>query len=286
MGPLKAQSSRKSRKEEILTLLRREADWYSGEIISSVLGISRAAVAKHITSLRQDGHAIDAAPRRGYRLLAELDQLDLNALIPLMNTNLIGCREWRFLPESSSTNTEALLWAAEGACEGSVVYAEHQTKGRGRKGHGWHSLPRGLQFSVILRPSSHGESHELLTPLGVVAVAEAIRDTTGLEAKVKEPNDVLVNGHKISGVLVETGFRGGEADWVVLGIGCNVNAVMDDFPHEIRGSAGSLLLEASRTVARAPLFATILERLEYWYACLDGNRRLLEARYAELLLHL
>lgn len=266
-----------------MLLLRHEENWCSGEAISSALGISRAAVSKHIASLRQDGHAIDAAPRRGYRLFAESEKLDRAALLPFLNTTLIGCRDWRFLPQSSSTNTEALLWAAEGAREGCVVYAEHQTKGRGRKGHSWHTLPRGLQFSVILRPSCSTEALELLTPLGTVAVAEAVRNTAGLEAEVKEPNDVLINGRKVSGILVETGFRGGEADWAVLGIGCNVNAVADDFPPEIQMSASSLMLEASHPVPRLPLFAAILERLEHWYAHLGNMEHQLRARHSALM---
>ena len=209
--------------------------------------------------------------------MAEAGDIDLGRIASSPATTRFG-KQWRYKDESGSTNTDALVWAMEGADEGSAVFAECQTKGRGRKGHDWFSAPRGLQFSLILRPGGRSflslpqeRAQALLTRMAGLAVAEAVRGLTGLAPALKEPNDVLLGQRKFCGILAETGFRAGAPEWVVLGIGCNVNALPEDFPEELRGKTCSLLSAGGRAVPRPQLLRSILERLDYWYEGLNSG---------------
>ena len=254
----------------ILELLVQRDGWRSGEELAAGLGISRAAVAKHIAALRADGHAIAAATRKGYRLEARRDELDPGELARGLRTRVFGKQGWHILAETGSTNLDAARLAGEGAPEGWVVFAERQTSGRGRKGHTWISVPRGLQFSLVLRPEGPFWNAGLLTGLGALAVARALGRMASLEAGFKPPNDVLAHGRKLAGVLVETALRGDEPDWAVLGIGCNVNALAGDFaagmpPEGPAGRLTSVLMETGAWLPRAPLLAAMLEELEDLY---------------------
>lgn len=259
----------------ILLLLAEHGGWVSGEELSRVFGITRAAIAKHISRLRGLGNVIEAAPRRGYRLLVRNDGDDLAVPPPLPGCLVMGRGRWLFTEETTSTSNEAARLAMEGDPEGSLAIAERQSMGRGRKGKDWHSLPRSLQFSVVLRPSEP-LGQELVCRMGAVCVAEALESAAGVSVRLKAPNDVLLNGRKLCGVLVEAGYRADERDWIVLGIGCNVNAVLDDIPAQLRGKITSLFLETGRETSRRLLLSAILARLEHW-------RGILEAGKAELL---
>lgn len=265
MPKIHTQSSFPTGRDQILAILAASGDWCSGEDISVRMGISRAAVAKHVAKLRAEGHAIAAVTRRGYKLLAERDALDGQSMEAMLRTRVIGKNGWLVLEEVASTNLEGMRRASEGAAEGYVIVAERQTCGRGRKGRNWVSLPRGLQFSVILRPETAGWNSEILTSLGVLAVARVLRAHTDLEVRCKAPNDVLVGDRKIAGILVETGMRGPDLEWAVIGIGCNVNALPEDFPEESRGQFTSVLVETDRVLPRTNLLVSILEELERLY---------------------
>ena len=249
-------------KEIILALLTQAEAWISGETMSQALGITRAAVAKHVMALRHDGHAIEAATRRGYRLVAAWEALDGDAVTARLATRVVGKGGWTLLDTTSSTNLVAARLAGEGVPPGHVVLAETQTQGRGRKGCTWFSMPRGLQCSVVLYPDAASWDAERLTHLGAQAVAAAIRECTPLEAVFKVPNDVLIRGRKVAGVLVETGYRGSDPEWAVIGIGCNVNAVAEDFLQAARAAATSLLLELGAPVSRTDLLTAMLTRLD------------------------
>ena len=259
------------RPDHILELLEETGDWRSGEEISGLLGISRAAVAKHVAALRTRGHAIASLTRRGYRLLVKNDPLEAAEVQHALRAKRLGRKEWHVFAETTSTNNEAVRLAMEGAPEGTVVFAERQTKGHGRKGKAWFSAPRGLQFSIILRPEPPEAVLEHLHALGALAVAEALEERSGLSAQTKEPNDVLMNGRKTAGVLAVTGFRAEEADWAVLGIGCNANALAEDFPQELRDRVTSPLAEGAPPLSRSLLLAAILDRLDERYAALQHN---------------
>ena len=272
-----------SRRDRILSILEMADGWCSGESISAELGISRAAVAKHVAILRSFGHGIESAPRRGYKLTVKTDSLSRESMEGLLATEILGKKEWRYLDETTSTNKIAALWAMEDAEEGGLVLAEHQVAGRGKKGNSWFTLPRGIQFSVIFHPVVEGNITEILTMLGTVAVAEAVSSLCPLRPQIKAPNDVFVNGHKVCGVLVEVGLLDGDTTWAVLGIGCNVNAQPSDFPENLVPLATSLFIEGKASVSRRELLAAILERLEFWYNRIQQDELpLLKSRYTSL----
>ena len=270
-------------REQIFALLEEQRGWISGEQIAERLGISRAAVAKHVVALRASGHKIESASRRGYRLVVKADDFTAEAVKAQLHACVIGKKEWQCFESTSSTNRQAVIWAMEGAEEGCIVLAEHQTEGRGRKGRQWFSVPRGIQCSIVLRPSFHEENVPLLTMLATIAVVEAIMRCTPLAPRVKAPNDVLLNGRKICGILVETGLRASEIEWAVMGIGCNVNAVQDDFADDLQASAGSLFVAAQEPVSRTILLAHIFEQVEFWYGRLQvGESTSLIRKWEEL----
>jgi BirA family biotin operon repressor/biotin-[acetyl-CoA-carboxylase] ligase len=261
----KASPQAGSLRNHILAVLEQAGGWCSGEAISAHLGISRAAVGKHMAALRAEGHAIEAATRRGYKLLVRQDVIDGNAMAAKLQTAIVGKGQWHMLAETGSTNLEAVRLAAGGAEEGTVVFAERQTRGRGRKGDDWVSVPRGLQFSVIFRPDARWWNAEALTRLGGQAVARAVNETAGIRAAFRRPNDVYVANRKLAGILVETGYRVTLPEWAILGIGCNGNALPEDFPDAVRDSFTSVLREAGRPVSRPALLQAILEALDQAY---------------------
>lgn len=264
-------SSDLSKREQIIALLEAQQGWHSGELMAERLGISRAAVAKHIAALRAAGHGIESASRRGYRLVVKTDDFTVEDVQARLKTWVLGKKEWLYVNSIPSTNRQAVIWAAGGAEAGCIILAEGQTEGRGRKGGHWFSVPRGIQCSIILRPSFQEDRIPLLTMLATVAVTEAIVDCTSLAPRIKAPNDVLLNGRKICGVLVETGLRATEIEWAVMGIGCNVNAIQTDFAEDLQARASSLFIESQTPVSRMALLARILERVEFWYERLQAD---------------
>ena len=268
------------RTEHLLRLLEQGGDWQSGETLSALLGISRAAVAKRIAGLRARGHAIQSVSGRGHKLLLKREELNADAVGRTLRTRHIGHGQWRVFAETTSSSDEAIAMALAGAVSGSVAVAERQSRGRGRKGHAWFSAPHALMVSVLLRPAVPAADLAWLTPLGVLAVVEAVETVAGLQPAVKAPNDVLVGRRKVAGVLLETGMRGGEPDWAVLGIGCNVNTPSEEFPPPLRNAVTSLLAESGAAVSRADLLAAVLNRMEFWYELLEsGNVRSLREEW-------
>jgi BirA family biotin operon repressor/biotin-[acetyl-CoA-carboxylase] ligase len=239
--------------------------WVSGGDLARAWGVSRAAVAKHVAALRRQGFTIEAAPRRGYRLAAVPDRLLPAVVGPLLATQRCGC-EIRYLERVGSTNDEAAAWARAGAPEGAVVLAETQARGRGRLGRAWHSPPgASLYLSVVLRPP---RPPHVLPPL-TLAAGLAVYDTCayfGLAPDLKWPNDVLLGGQKVAGILTEMGADAERVHHVVLGLGLNVNATR--FPAELRARATSMRLAAGRDAPpfdRAAVLADLLYRLETRY---------------------
>lgn len=272
-----------SRKNHILQFMQKTGTWCSGQDIADQLGISRAAIAKHVNALRADGHVIDSAPKRGYRLVVATDTLDSDLVAPHLMTHSFGRTEWLFLPTTSSTSNELTALALQGAPEGTVVAAETQTEGKGSKGHTWFSAPRALQFSVLARPGAEAKVRNHLLRAATVAVAEALSQLYPLAVRVKHPNDILVNKRKVAGVLIESGYRNHDLEWVVIGIGCNVNTLVEEFPSELHDKVTSLYAESSRWISRNVVLATILNTLEQWYDRVNGgDTKLLETAWAQL----
>ena len=248
----------------VLAFLAEAADdFVSGEAISGKLGLSRAAVWKHVDALRGQGYRIEAIPARGYRLVAIPDRLGVLEIGPLLNTHDMG-QVLHCFAEIPSTNDRARELADAGAVHGEVVVAECQTAGRGRRGRSW-SSPAGknLYLSAILRPSLPPQRAPELTLVASVAACEACRKA-GVEAGIKWPNDVLVGGRKVAGILTELSAEPDVVHWVVLGVGVNLNSGPGDFPEELRGVATSLSIERGQPVPRALFAAALLSELEEW----------------------
>jgi BirA family transcriptional regulator, biotin operon repressor / biotin---[acetyl-CoA-carboxylase] ligase len=251
--------------EELVLAFLAEAgeEFVSGEAISDKLGLSRAAVWKHVNALRAQGYRIDAVPARGYRLVEIPDRLGELELRPLLNTHDVG-QVLHWFAEVGSTNDVAKQLADEGAAHGEVVVAEAQSAGRGRRGRSWASPPgRNVYLSVVLRPDLPPARAPELTLLGSVAACQAVRQA-GVPAAIKWPNDLLVGDRKLAGILTEMAAEVDQVQWVVLGIGVNVNAQAEDFPEEVRDLATSMALERRHPIPRALFAAALLTALEEW----------------------
>ena len=257
-------ADRPESEELVLAFLAEAVDEFvSGEAISDKLGLTRAAVWKHVEALRSQGYRIDAVPARGYRLAGVPDRLTPLELRPLLNTHDVG-RVVHWFEEIDSTNDRAKALAEEGAEHGEVVVAESQTAGRGRRGRSWASSPRrNVYFSVVLRPDLAPFRAPELTLVGSVAICDALRQA-GVDAGIKWPNDLLVSGRKIAGILTELAAEPDRVDWVVLGAGVNVNARREDFPEDLRDVATSVLLERGQAAPRALFAAACFTALETW----------------------
>ena len=258
------------RKRTVIDMLRASPGFISGETISSALGISRNAVHKHIKTLRSRGYRIVGVSRRGYRLEEEPCRLDIPVVSEMTRHRLLG-RALRYYDEIDSTNLEAKNLAADGAPEGTVVIAESQSAGRGRLGRRWTSpAGKGLLFSVILRPDLPMADVHLMTLVAAAAVAEAVEQQTGLSVLIKWPNDLYIDEKKVGGILLEVSGEQDEVDWVVVGIGINVNTEFTELPVVLRRTAVSLKMASDQAVDRSELLARILLSLESMY--LDATR--------------
>jgi BirA family biotin operon repressor/biotin-[acetyl-CoA-carboxylase] ligase len=253
------------RNELISVLIHSQDEFISGEEISRRVGCSRAAIWKHIEELRHEGYEIEARPRSGYRLIYRPDRIAPEEILPYLNTRVFG-REIRYEHTTPSTQTIAHQWAREGAPEGALVLAEEQRQGRGRMGRVWHSPPRtGIWMSLILRPPIPLPEASHLTLLASVGVREGIYRTTGLPIQIKWPNDLLIHGKKVCGILTELRGEQDRIHYVILGIGINVNAEVNKWPAELKNIATSLANEKGEKIHRPPLVAAILEELEQTY---------------------
>ncbi len=235
------------RKKTVIDILRDSNDFVSGEAISDVLGISRNAVHKHVKSLRKRGYRILGVSRRGYRLEDEPARLSMGHVTQRTENTMFG-HSFRYHDEIESTNLEAKALALKGAPEGTVVVAEAQTAGRGRLGRRWTSpAGKGLLFSVILRPTLPMSEAHLLTIVAATAAAEAIEKHVPARVAIKWPNDLFIADRKVGGILMEVSGEQDEVDWVVLGIGLNVNTEFSELPVALRRTATSLKIAGGET---------------------------------------
>lgn len=245
----------------IVQELRQRSGFVSGEDLSRRLKISRAAVWKHVHQLRAAGYKIQAVPHRGYQLVQCPDRLTPAEIKNGLETIHVG-GEILCYETVGSTMDEAFRLAAAGAGSGTVVCAEGQTQGRGRQGREWSSPKgRGLYFSLILRPPWAPGEVAKITFLTAVAVCEAARERTGVPARIKWPNDILVGRNKLAGILTEMNAEVDRVRFVVVGVGLNVNTLLSQLP---RG-ATSLKAETQKSVPRVPLLQDILRSFDRWY---------------------
>ena len=252
-------------KEKILNLLRSsKAAFLSGEELARKCGISRTMVWKHIKSLEREGFGIEAVPSQGYRIVSVPDALRQDDIKRGLKAKIIG-RDIVLLPETVSTNTVAMEMAANGAREGTVVIAEEQTGGKGRLGRKWISPKGNLYLSVVLRPAIPMHKAPLITLMGAVAIASAIREQCGIKAGIKWPNDILISGKKAAGLLTEMSAEQDRIRHIVIGIGVDVNMPLEELPIDLRGVTTTLAAETGRMVDRSALLRRIMMELDHWY---------------------
>lgn len=258
----------------ILSALRQaQTEGVSGAALSSQLGISRAAIWARIEELRQLGYEIEASPHSGYRLTKVPDVLHGDDLVTRLEHPRVIGRDIRVFKETTSTNDVAEKLARDGVAEGVTVFAESQTKGRGRLSRRWESsIGKGLWFSVLLRPKMQPQAATRITIVAAVSLLRAIRARTGLEPEIKWPNDLQIQGRKVAGILTELSAEVDSVKHLILGVGVNVNQTGSDFPASLESIATSLRRESGQFVERAPLAARILEELEMDYRRITSGR--------------
>lgn len=270
---------------KILTLLRERGDYVSGQELCDRFGVSRTAVWKAIGQLKKEGYGIDAVRNKGYCLVWEGEIYGQHELDSRMNTKWAGHPVY-FYDELPSTNLQAKLDAEKGAAQGTLLVADMQTAGRGRRGRAW-SSPGGtnIYFTLIIKPDFQVEQVSMMTLVMGLAVAEGILKTCGVEACIKWPNDIVINGKKVCGILAEMSVEREYIHYVVIGVGINVG--LQEFPPEIVGMATSLQAECGHAVSRAELIVNVMKEFETFYEIFrkDGNLKGLVERYNHLLVN-
>lgn len=258
---------------KVLQALRQKGaeEYISGQELCEKLGVSRTAVWKAVKQLKERGYEIEAVQNKGYRLISVPDILSKTELESRLHTKWMG-RSVYYFDEIDSTNAEAKRAAeeTEGNQEhGAVFVADMQTLGRGRRGRSWNS-PRGtgIFFTILLKPDIHPVNAPMLTLVKALAVSKAITDVTGLQAQIKWPNDIVINGRKTVGILTEMSAQVDYVNHIVVGTGINVHQT--EFPEEIAQTATSLDLELQREgkkkeISRAELLGVVLEAFEQYY---------------------
>lgn len=250
-------------KTKILTILSNSDGYVSGQQLCEELGVSRTAVWKVMNRLKDEGYVIDSISNKGYRLISQPDVLTSEAILSRLKTKCIG-KNIVCYDEVTSTNTVAKQFAEEMKPEGLLVVSDKQTSGKGRRGRVWES-PKGtgIFMTILLRPQIKPIYASMLTLLGALALSDAIHEVTGLDAKIKWPNDIVVNGKKICGILTELSAEVDYINYVVVGIGINANTEV--FLEELKDKASSLFLESGKRVHRATLIAHTIQAFEQYY---------------------
>jgi BirA family biotin operon repressor/biotin-[acetyl-CoA-carboxylase] ligase len=250
-------------KEVILGVLS-QSDFISGEVLAKQLGMTRPAVWKYITQLKEEGFSIESIQGRGYRLKAVPDILYPDLIRQEINTRRFGQKIFHFL-RTDSTNIQARSLAAEGALEGTLLVAEYQEKGKGRLDRQWQS-PSGknLLFSLILRPDWPPQQAFYGTVLASVSLCRTIREVAGLDVGIKWPNDLYCGGKKLAGILTEFATDPDRIEYMIVGIGINCNWAPPKPPPEGQ-PATSLLLETGHKISRLRLLTRFLDQAETLY---------------------
>ena len=250
-------------KTEILTMLRETEGYVSGQELCNHFGVSRTAVWKAINQLKEAGYEIEAVPNKGYHLIAAPDIMSAEELKSNRKTKWMG-QEILYFDSIDSTNTKAKQLAEENYPSGTLVVADRQTAGRGRRGRNWESPQHtGIFMTLMVKPDMNPNNASMLTLVAALAVAKAITEVTQLPAQIKWPNDIVINGHKIVGILTEMSAQIDYINHVVIGIGINVHN--ESFPQELRETASSLLLESGKRFRRADIIEAFLEHFEKYY---------------------
>ncbi|NLW22501.1 MAG: biotin--[acetyl-CoA-carboxylase] ligase [Tissierellia bacterium] len=251
-------------KGEIIRLLKENiGQFISGEKISQKLGVSRTAVWKYINTLKKEGYQLESLPRKGYRLISSPDLLTYEEVEAYLNTDFIGRRIY-YYDSLESTNIKARDIALEEE-EGTVIIAEEQTGGKGRLGRNWISPKgKGIWMSIILKPNLDPSKVAKITLIGAAAVNQGLKDL-GIKSQIKWPNDVVIGHKKVCGILTEMSCELNMINYVIMGMGINVNLDEGDFPKELAHKATSLKEVVGKEIDRKKLLANILNHFEKLY---------------------
>lgn len=262
IGSIKKMRTSVTKNKIIHFLAENKNEFTSGEDLSSALGFSRAGLWKHIKQLREEGYVIEAVPNKGYKLRSSPDAMYSHSVQDGLNTTVIGKGDFYYYDEVTSTNDEAYRLAEDGAPEGTLVVSDTQTAGKGRLGRKW-SSPKGegVYFSLVLRPDVNISIIPTITLISALAIVDTVERVCGVKAEIKWPNDVLVSGRKLCGILTEMKAQPDMVEFIVLGIGINVNTSLSKLPE---GST-SLKHETGGVVLKKDILKGILEEFETDY---------------------
>lgn len=273
--------------EKILKILHEnEGKYVSDADLTSPYHISKTELTDIIQSLKDEGYPIDFAPEKGFRLTKNANLLLPYEIKRNLNTDFIG-QNIKFFKEVDSTNDVAKKLAEEGADEGTIIIAESQKKGKGRLGKKWISPYGGIWMTIILNPDIPPETAPHLTLVTGVAVAETLDKECTLDVGIKWPNDILIGDKKVCGILTELSADMGNLNYVVIGVGIDLNVDVTGFPPDLREGATSLKLELNREIQGAELVQKFLENFETRYKQFteDGFQEILKdwRRYSKTI---
>lgn len=261
-------------KEEVIkALYDKKGDYISGEELATVLGVSRTAIWKHINQIKQDGYNIESA-KKGYRIVEGHEKLLPMEIKSKLRQQKIGENIIHF-DSLDSTNNYAKKIAYE-AKEGTIIISEEQLSGRGRLGRNWKS-PKGagIWMTIILKPLIPPTEASRITQVAAAAVCNGIRRVTGLDALIKWPNDLVVKGKKVCGILTEMAGELNEVSYIIVGIGINVNT--DFFPEELEEKATSLYIEKGEKIDRGQLVSIIIDEFAALYYAYVADKDFVQA---------
>jgi len=261
-------------REAVLQALKeKNGEWLSGEMLSESLKVSRTTVWNQIKALLAEGYKVESSPKKGYRLSSPPDILSPAEVCPELTCKVFGRKDYFYYQEIDSTNSQARSLASKGYPEGTLVVADMQTAGRGRRGRSWYSPgSQGIYMSIILRPVLPLKEISRISLLVAVAVAETLEEELNLPARIKWPNDILINNKKIAGILSEVVTDMDGIEYIVVGIGLNINNRLQDFPSDLRTPATSARVEDQRFISRVKVLQGLLVRLENrYFDLLAGN---------------
>lgn len=247
---------------KVLELLKKTDDYISGEEISRILEVSRTTVWKCVNALKEEGYVILSSTNKGYKLCDSPDVLNLNDVLTALNGYKASSVDMdiSIMHTVDSTNEEIKRLAHTSGISGMVVASDIQTTGKGRLGRVWNSENGGLYFSILIRPELAPSDIAAVTLAAGYAVCLAIRKLTGCDAKIKWPNDVIINNKKVCGILTEMEAQTDRVDFVVIGIGVNVN--QESFDESVRHKATSLFLETGKKIDRNAFLAELIKTLD------------------------
>ncbi len=259
-------------KAEILTILKDTDGYVSGQELCERFGVSRTAVWKAMNQLKKEGYEIESVQNKGYHLVKTPDILSKNELVSIRKTKWVGT-EICYFDVTDSTNTQAKSLGEGDAPNGTLVVAGKQESGRGRRGRSFESpAGTGIFMTLLLRPEIEPQNASMLTLVSALAVAKGIEHMVDLPVQIKWPNDIVINGKKVCGILTEMSAQMDYVNYIVIGIGINVGN--EEFPEEIKDVATSIYLESGKHINRAMLIEKIWEEFEDYYELYEKTQDL------------